>query len=164
METKTPLVRISGDQLSELLLAEQKGDAKVSPVAIIDVRDDDHVGGNIKGSQWVPSREFDGQLPELVEALKPKKTVIFHCALSQERGPTAARKYMAARKKLADAKTGSGVEGKGGEKDGETDGEQEREQEVLVLDGGFVRWQSKHGLDERLTEAYAKDIWQDYPD
>ena len=35
-------------------------------------------------------------------------------------------------------------------------------QEVWVLDGGFVKWQERYGSDDRLTEGYAPDIWNDY--
>ena len=35
-------------------------------------------------------------------------------------------------------------------------------QEVWVLDGGFVKWQERYGNDDRLTEDYAPDIWNDY--
>lgn len=33
---------------------------------------------------------------------------------------------------------------------------------MCVLRGGFSRWQEAHGIDERLTEAYVKDLWEDY--
>jgi hypothetical protein len=33
---------------------------------------------------------------------------------------------------------------------------------VYILDRGFVGWQEKYGPDERLTEAYRKEIWEDY--
>lgn len=32
----------------------------------------------------------------------------------------------------------------------------------MVLDGGFTQWQERYGEDGRLTEEYAKDIWQDW--
>lgn len=80
------------------------------------------------------------------------KTVVFHCALSQQRGPSAALRYMREKERLS----GSGVSG-GKDKDG---GEGEEEQRVLVLKGGFTEWQEKYGEDERLTEGYQKDIWE----
>lgn len=33
-------------------------------------------------------------------------------------------------------------------------------QKVLVLEGGFVKWQEKYSEDKRLTDAYEKDIWE----
>ena len=41
-------------------------------------------------------------------------------------------------------------------------GKRGKEQEVYVLDKGFVGWQGLYGTDERLTEAYAADVWVDY--
>lgn len=40
--------------------------------------------------------------------------------------------------------------------------EEGKQQEVWVLDGGFVKWQERYGTDDRLTEDYAPDIWNDY--
>ena len=74
---------------------------------------------------------------------------MFHCALSQQRGPAAALMYMRARAEQA-TKT-----------DRDMDLAKQTPQQVFVLEGGFVKWQEVYGLDERLTQAYAKDIWQD---
>lgn len=35
-------------------------------------------------------------------------------------------------------------------------------QKVCVLRGGFQKWQEAYGPDEQLTEAYVKDLWEDY--
>ena len=85
------------------------------------------------------------KIPELVRTLADKEKVIFHCALSQQRGPSAALKYARERERML-----------GGE------GEESHKQEVYVLEGGFVQWQEKYGKDVRLTEAYVEDIWQEY--
>lgn len=60
-------------------------------VAIIDVRDDDHAGGNIVGSKHFPSSKFATSIPEVIQHAKDKDAVVFHCSLSQLRGPKAAR-------------------------------------------------------------------------
>ena len=39
--------------------------------------------------------------------------------------------------------------------------EEFKKQEIFILDGGFVKWQEKYGLDKKLTEAFAADIWQE---
>jgi rhodanese-related sulfurtransferase len=52
---------------------------------VVDVRDDDYVGGNIKSSYNLPSRVFTKNVDELVRKTKDVPVVIFHCALSQER-------------------------------------------------------------------------------
>ena len=88
MRQQTPLRRMQREQLSELLLS-----SNASKVAVIDVRGDDHAGGHIHTSQHVPSSTLDHKIPELVRTLSDKDTVVFHCALSQERGPRAAQRY-----------------------------------------------------------------------
>ena len=82
-------------------------------------------------------------MPELIRTLRDKEKVVFHCALSQQRGPSAALRYLR-------------------ERDATLGGEEGSKQEVFVLDGGFVEWQQKYGDDEKLTEAYVKDIWEEY--
>jgi rhodanese-related sulfurtransferase len=103
----------------------------------------DHVGGHIHSSTWIPSATLEYRLPELVRTLKDKEKVVFHCALSQQRGPSAALRYARERERIL------GVE-------------ESKKQEVFVLEGGFVQWQEKFGKDVRLTEAYVEDIWQEY--
>lgn len=107
-------------------------------------------------------------MPALVRALAGKEIVVFHCALSQQRGPKAARRYLGERGRLVvnggmEGKKGMGggvvgKEGRGteGEDDWEEEDEEEEEEEeekvpggmqgqkVYVLDGGFVRWQEKY--------------------
>lgn len=57
-----------------------------SNVAIVDVRDADYEGGHITGAIHSPSATFlDGGIETLREQVKDKKTVVFHCALSQVR-------------------------------------------------------------------------------
>lgn len=103
----------------------------------------DHVGGHITGSTWVPSSQLTFRMPELVRTLQDKERVVFHCALSQQRGPSAALRYARERESALGA-------------------EESHKQQVYVLEGGFVQWQEKYGKDARLTEAYAEDIWRDY--
>ncbi len=52
---------------------------------VVDVRDDDRIGGNIKGSHNAPSSQFYVHVHDLVEKTKDIPTVVFHCALSQVR-------------------------------------------------------------------------------
>jgi len=142
---------ISNADLSKMLL-----DAPITKdgsVAVIDVRDSDYVGGHVLGCTHVPSGNLDWKLPELVRTLKDKETVVFHCALSQQRGPSAALRYLRERDKALAKDTT--------EKKAEDEQKEDRKQNVYVLEGGFVKWQEKFGDDERLTEGYQKDIWQD---
>ncbi|KAB8068702.1 Rhodanese-like domain-containing protein [Aspergillus leporis] len=137
--TVATLPRISRDALSALLLST----STPSKLAIIDVRDSDHVGGHILSSTWIPSSSLDCRLPELIRTLQDKEKVVFHCALSQQRGPSAALRYARERERVLGA-------------------EESQKQEVYVLEGGFVQWQEKYGNDTRLTEAYVEDIWREY--
>jgi rhodanese-related sulfurtransferase len=140
----------------------------------------DHIGGHIRHSIHAPSHTLDHKIPELVRKLKYKETVVFHCALSQQRGPSAALRYIRERERLLGpgAKTkmesGSGMgevmrknkelEGKVEDKDAEwedVEEEEGKEQKVYVLDRGFVGWQERYGEDSRLTEGYRKEIWKD---
>jgi rhodanese-related sulfurtransferase len=163
--TLADLKYITNDNLAQQILSSPSGKLP-DGIAVVDVRDSDHVGGHIAGSTWVPSNELDYKTPELVRTLRQKELVVFHCALSQQRGPSAALRYLREKQRLdPKSKTASkgeveeGKEGKGGEeqKDEEAD---EKVQQVLVLDGGFTKWQEKYGEDKRLTEAYRKDIWE----
>lgn len=87
-------------------------------------------------------------MPTLVRKLQDKETVVFHCALSQQRGPSAALKYMREREGLLDRLGDKNTEG------------DKKQQKVFVLDRGFVGWQEVFGEDERLTEGYRKDVWK----
>lgn len=89
MENIATLHRISREELSSLLLSSD-----ASKLAVIDVRDDDHVGGHIHNSTHVPSSSLDYRGPEIVRKLADKEIVVFHCALSQQRGPGAALRYL----------------------------------------------------------------------
>ncbi|KAI9774588.1 MAG: hypothetical protein M1840_002837 [Geoglossum simile] len=124
--------RITSTELSTLLLRQQQQQQQQQTptppqsLSIIDVRTTDHIGGHIITSTHVPATSLDHRIPALVRDLKDKKTVVFHCALSHQRGPGAAVQYLRERRRVL-----------GEEKEGE------EEQKVLVLDGGFVQWQEK---------------------
>lgn len=119
----------------------------------------DYIGGHIKGSTNVPSAQLDAMMPTLVRKLKDKKTVVFHCALSQQRGPSAALKYL--REKDGHLQTLELSSSREGGDAKESSGAAVA-QEVYVLEKGFVGWQEVYGDDERLTEGYRKELWQDY--
>lgn len=184
--TIATLPRLSSTTLSEILLENKSSnlDAQTAPshIAIVDVRDDDHIGGHIRHSLHAPSSTLDHKIPELVRKLADKEIVVFHCALSQQRGPSAALRYIRERERLlrkgAAIQQGSAVgevlrrngedalrdEKAEGEKnaDGEwEDVEEKKEQKVYVLDQGFVGWQERFGEDSRLTEGYRKEIWKE---
>ncbi|KIW55716.1 hypothetical protein PV05_04446 [Exophiala xenobiotica] len=142
--TLSSLTELQGHVLAPLLL-----DPVEQPkIAIIDVRDSDHLGGNIKGSTWIPMDQLDARIPELVRTLKDKERVVFHCMLSQQRGPRAALRYARA-KQSHEAKEQKLEQGE----------ETKPAQEICVLQGGFGQWQAQYGEDPRLTADYVPDIW-----
>lgn len=96
--------------------------SKSPTLAIVDVRDSDYIGGHILNGLNVPVHMHDYKMPELVRTLAHKKVVVFHCALSQQRGPSSALRYLRERERLV----------------GDVEG-----QKVYVLEGGFVKWQEE---------------------
>lgn len=137
----------------------------------------DHIGGHIKHSTHVPSATLDHAIPSLVRKLADKEVVVFHCALSQQRGPSAALRYIRERDRLQGfnstavgeaMKKNKEEEKEAGDEDGKECGwedverkQEKKEQKVYVLDRGFVGWQEVYGEDSRLTEGYRKEIWKD---
>lgn len=185
MASIADIKRITPESLKEIILAEAS--IPEPSYAVIDVRDDDHIGGHIKDSINIPSQTLDAQLPTLLRKLEGKRTVVFHCALSQQRGPSAALQYLreVQRAKEAEAANtqsdGAAEEaqraGKAadalerGEQEAGDDGaalvvekkggEEGKGQKIFVLDRGFVGWQEVFGEDERLTTGYRKELWKD---
>ncbi|KAF3171256.1 hypothetical protein TWF751_006415 [Orbilia oligospora] len=160
------LKRIGRDELAEQLLKTKvvavesaDGTTKQEKIAIVDVRDSDYIGGHLVGCLHRPSSTFSIRLDSLIEELKDHDKVVFHCALSQQRGPSAALKYvrekkaLEARKRIASSEEDELLYKNVGKK---------VDQEVYVLEGGFVEWQQKYGSDERLTEGWRKEIWEEY--
>ncbi|KAK5015783.1 Rhodanese-like domain-containing protein [Cryomyces antarcticus] len=150
--TIASLPRMSRESLASVVRSSSPS------TAVVDVRDSDYIGGHIRGCMNVPSSELDYRIPELVRKLKDKDTVVFHCALSQQRGPSAALRYVRERNRLLgiDPNDEKGNNATMGGRDGTADSEQK----VYVLEGGFTKWQEKYGEDRNLTEGYQKDLWQ----
>ncbi|KAL9107985.1 MAG: hypothetical protein Q9227_007200 [Pyrenula ochraceoflavens] len=144
VQTLSDLKYVTREELAETLQDPEES----KKIAVVDVRDDDHVGGHIASSLWAPYQQINPRLPELVRRLQDKQRVIFHCALSQQRGPSAALKYARERRHLLNLKDEHGAETDGG-------------QEICVLQGGFVLWQAKYGPDERLTREWVRDVWDE---
>ena len=135
--------KITPEHLSTLLLTSPTEDK----LAIVDVRDSDHIGGHIKSSRHVPSGTIAYAAPGLVRTLRRTERVVFHCALSQERGPSAAQRYIRERQRLlGPASVVGSATWDAGSKDKERDEDGTvKIQEVYVLEGGFVKWQQKYG-------------------
>ena len=96
------ITRISARELSALLhpsasSSTTSATATTTPtppsILIVDVRDDDHIGGHIAGSVHFPSTSLYRQLTQLQRRCVDKDLVVFHCMLSQQRGPAAAAQF-----------------------------------------------------------------------
>jgi len=101
-------------------------DARESTV-IVDVRDTDFKGGNIRGALNIPSEHFynDAQVDDLVERFAQSQYVVFHCMFSQQRGPFCATKFAS---RLGAAQL-------------------PQKPQVFVLERGFSGWLSSGNLD-----------------
>ncbi|KAK5778434.1 phosphatase YCH1 PWA37_000312 [Arxiozyma heterogenica] len=134
---------------SELYQWIQKGHTTLlhEPFQVIDVRGSDYVGGHIVGGWHRPYKQMSHHpelLDQLLEDLRNLATssnekcvnAIFHCAQSQQRGPSAALKLLRIMNK--------------------NDREHIR---VWILRGGFNHWQDQYGDNSSVTEDYQPDLW-----
>lgn len=121
---------------------------------MLTVEPTDHIGGHIKGSLHYPSGSLDATFPTLIRKLEGVDTVVFHCALSQQRGPGAALRYL---REVAQQQQQQPTAQPSAEA-----GSSAKKQTVYVLDRGFVGWQEVYGEDVRLTEGFRKELWRDY--
>jgi len=128
---------ISSDELAVLIKSN-----KVSrkDYLIVDVRDDDWVGGNIKGSFNSPSHRFLFDVGRLVRDTKHVPLLVFHCTMSQVRGPKAARIYTEQRAKVSE------VPG-------------DAPPRIVVLRDGFSQFQVKFRNDPALIENWDPQVW-----
>ncbi|KAF9969781.1 hypothetical protein BGZ73_007697 [Actinomortierella ambigua] len=133
---------VDSDVVEKLVLDKTKIPGK--DYLVIDVRDEDYVNGHIPGSLNVPSTALSDKLVELQKQHAAVPKLFFHCALSQVRGPKAARIW---------------AEGLEERKAAEVEGL--KQQEVYVLRGGFVQWQRKHrDTQPTLIEGYNREYWE----
>ncbi|KAJ7069600.1 Rhodanese-like domain-containing protein [Mycena amicta] len=134
---------ISRDELADLIKSESKVSGK--DYLVVDVRDDDFAGGNIVNAKNIPSREFSVGVFNLAQHSKNVEVMVFHCALSQVRGPKAARIYEETRQNL-------NLEAQHGP------------QEVFVLRDGFTEFQRKFKDDPVLVEKWDEETWANAED
>ncbi|KIO29250.1 hypothetical protein M407DRAFT_242702 [Tulasnella calospora MUT 4182] len=145
-----PLFRyITSKELAELI---KSGKEPCKDYVVIDVRDEDFAGGNIVNCLPSPSQTFEDALDSLLKDTKDVPKVIFHCALSQQRGPWAALRY--ARRRKADAEVTTGTDAAKAEP-------QKDKQEIFVLEGGFTKFQQDFKDDPQLVEKWDKEIWEE---
>ncbi|KAI8806669.1 Rhodanese-like domain-containing protein [Cladochytrium replicatum] len=124
--------RISHDRLAQIL----NDPAASSSTVVVDVRGDDFARGHVRGAVSIPYDVVldDEKLDtEVIEKLKTYPNVVFHCQLSQVRGPTSAARYQAALAK----------------KDGIVSAVK---QQVYVLDGGYGNWEQVYKGTDLVEE------------
>lgn len=129
--------------LARLLAQHALTPAADRPFAIVDVRDSDHAGGHIPGSIHVPSTTFARNVGWLVQQLQGKDEVVFHCMMSQQRGPACARVFARELQKARSDETAAVTE-----------------PVVSVLTGGFANWVSIYRRQAAtLIADYDPKVW-----
>ncbi|KAF9437916.1 hypothetical protein BGZ76_010546 [Entomortierella beljakovae] len=149
---------------SEILetLIEDKTKIPGKDYLVIDVRDEDRIGGHIPGSVNIPSKELPDKLPTLVVEYQYVPELFFHCALSQVRGPKAARRWSdALAERASQTKTAQLTDDEAAA--AELASQRSYTQKINILRGGFGEWQRKHKDNKNLVEAYEEEYWtEDY--
>ncbi|GAA5869273.1 hypothetical protein JCM8547_005182 [Rhodosporidiobolus lusitaniae] len=168
-----PYRYINHDELAALVHAgATAGPEAAKKYVVVDVRDEDYEGGNIPGAIRAPSdARTDASIKALVEQLKDVPRVVFHCSLSQVRGPKTARIYAEA---LADYKRAQFATSSDSPAAMSSSSSadvlpnpypqepKEGEQQVLVLRDGFKNWQGLYRNDPILVENWDARAWQEY--
>ncbi|XP_065853415.1 dual specificity phosphatase Cdc25 [Euphorbia lathyris] len=116
---------------SELLTLKRRPN-----LAVVDVRDDERsYDGHIAGSLHFASDSFADRISNLIQQVKGKDTLVFHCALSQVRGPTCARRLA---NYLEQMKEDTGIKN------------------IMVLERGFNGWEASGRPVCRCTDIPCK--------
>jgi predicted NAD-dependent protein-ADP-ribosyltransferase YbiA (DUF1768 family)/rhodanese-related sulfurtransferase len=98
-------------------------------VVVIDVREDDHVGGHICGSYHIPAADFHARLSEVLHLVRTADVVVLHCQESIKRSPRCARMLAA-----------------------------QLSAPLFVLKGGFDQWVRRF-WDTDLVQEYDEEFW-----
>lgn len=115
------------------------------PFQVVDVRGSDYIGGHIVDGWHRPykqlshSPEYLTLLLHDIRKLRGKGghvNVVFHCAQSQQRGPSAALKLL----RIMTPEDAEHIR-------------------VWILRGGFNHWQDVYGEDDTVTEDYTPELW-----
>jgi len=127
---------IEREELRDILDKNEKS------VLVVDVRDDDNKGGNIRGAIHVPDASFKASsVCKIMSVMKEKgaSTVVFHCMESARRGPRCAKRMCDALNALR---------------------EKTSPIEIRVLVGGFDQWIRAYIRERRdLIENFDDDYW-----
>ncbi|KAJ2509384.1 Cdc25 phosphatase Ibp1 [Coemansia sp. RSA 2049] len=139
--------RLAADELAALVRDKDK--VPGTDYVVIDVRDEDFKVGHIPGAVNVPAHEIRGNTSRLLSEYGGVPIVVFHCALSQVRGPKSARIYKEAVAEALEATASAG-------------GGPLAAQKVYVLTGGFVAWAYRFkDAEPELVAAFDQQLWND---
>lgn len=69
----------------ERLSLKLKNSENKEKLVIVDVREEDFIGGHIKGALHIPSYQLPSDILNLVQKTRNAKEVVFYCSLSQKR-------------------------------------------------------------------------------
>ncbi|KAJ2761807.1 Cdc25 phosphatase Ibp1 [Coemansia nantahalensis] len=134
---------ISADELASIV-----GDPAKTPgvdYLIVDARDEDYQIGHIPGAVNVPAHDIRLRAGKLIDKYRAVPLVVFHCALSQQRGPKSARIYS----EIVQARLET-----------EQPGSPLASQTVQVLRGGFVGWAERFRRTKpELIEDFDQARW-----
>ncbi|GAA6011005.1 hypothetical protein JCM10207_005465 [Rhodosporidiobolus poonsookiae] len=178
----TELVQLVRSAAASGASSADAGEGGRREFVVVDCRDEDFRGGNIPGAIRAPSElRTDESVRALVEQLKDVPNVVFHCSLSQVRGPKTARIYAeaadAARSPSSAAapsqpatpaapsaptQTSAEAARTFSPTPYEPAGQEDGKQQVWVLRDGFHGWQGLYRNDPILVENWDAGVWQDY--
>ncbi|KAJ2803626.1 Cdc25 phosphatase Ibp1 [Coemansia guatemalensis] len=137
-----------GDFISATELAKLVRDTKKKPgtdYLIVDVRDEDYKVGHIPGAVNIPSHDIPLRAGELIDKYSHVPQVVFHCALSQQRGPKSARIYKEVVQRRLQVSNANDPLAK---------------QSIQVLKKGFVGWADTFLVKEpELIEGFDRESW-----
>uniref|UniRef100_A0AAV1VLB1 protein-tyrosine-phosphatase n=1 Tax=Peronospora matthiolae TaxID=2874970 RepID=A0AAV1VLB1_9STRA len=124
-------------QPSALVEILRNPDAANKRPVIIDVRDTDYVGGHIRSAVNIPEDSFmdDDDVDALVAKYKDEDAVVFHCMMSQVRGPSCAKRFKARMEVVLEGAA--------------------HKPRVLILHGGYERFGSMYKNEADLIEMDA---------
>ncbi|OMJ24405.1 Dual specificity phosphatase ibp1 [Smittium culicis] len=116
---------------------------------IVDVRDSDYIGGHIPGALNIPSYEIRDKVDEIAKKYCNIPLLVFHCALSQVRGPKSARIYheFVGNVIMSQHSAYKDIIPK------------LEEQQVSVLTGGFSDWYDEFKNEPDMLEDIDHDLW-----
>eukprot|EP01100_Stratorugosa_tubuloviscum_P000668 TRINITY_DN1148_c1_g1_i1.p1 TRINITY_DN1148_c1_g1~~TRINITY_DN1148_c1_g1_i1.p1 ORF type:complete len:182 (-),score=82.20 TRINITY_DN1148_c1_g1_i1:114-659(-) len=124
-------IRIGAENLAELI-------RKREDFQVIDVRDQDFVGGNVVGAVNISHSTFESRSEELVQRYGGKKYVVFNCMHGQLRSPASALGFV---QKLKQHSLSA--------------------DNVFVLSGGFQEFLVKFGKEAGMIENFDQKYWND---